>query len=126
MPVTAFTVTFPVKFGVGRGGLAWTLAQNYVRSEEPLGMLRYIVHTQTPYVESYSRDTCLSSPKISSRSLKSELSSFYHGRQDSEVEPIPKPEQGSVPQGDKIDEEQLISQTKGESSGQSASSNLPP
>ena len=63
MPVTAFTVTFPVKFGVGRGGLAWTLAQNYARSEEPLGMLRYIVHTQTPYVESYSRDTYLSSPK---------------------------------------------------------------
>ena len=64
--------------------------------------------------------------KISSRSLKSELSSFYHGRQGSEAEPIPKSEQGSVSQGDKIDEEQVISQTNGESSGQTAISNLPP
>ena len=62
MPVRAFTVALAVKLGVGREGLAWTLAQNYAKSTEHLGTLRYIVHTQTLYVESYSRDTSLSHP----------------------------------------------------------------
>ena len=63
MPVRAFTVALAVKLGVGREGLAWTLAQNYAKSTEHLRTLQYIVHTQTLYVESYSRDTSSSHPK---------------------------------------------------------------